>query len=80
VLVKFQVMPGTTLRDVLELAAARPEFAGIEVRGAAVGIFGRIALPDRPIEDGDRVEIYRPLALDPKTARRVRAQEARKKH
>jgi len=38
-----------------------------------VGIFGRLAsLADR-LEAGDRVELYRPLKLDPKEARRLRA-------
>jgi hypothetical protein len=32
---------------------------------------------DQILEDGDRVEIYRPLAADPKLARRARAKQAR---
>lgn len=38
-----------------------------------VGIFGRRVDPEQPLREGDRVEIYRPLALDPKEARRRRA-------
>lgn len=38
-----------------------------------VGIFGRLANFATPLRDGDRVEIYRPLKLDPKEARRRRA-------
>ena len=38
-----------------------------------VGVFGRLrSLSDRA-EDGDRIEIYRPLVADPKTSRRRRA-------
>ncbi|MEI7038313.1 RnfH family protein [Fulvimonas yonginensis] len=37
-----------------------------------LGIFGRRVTPEQPLRDGDRVEIYRPLALDPKDARRRR--------
>ncbi len=37
------------------------------------GIFGRRVSMATPVADGDRVEIYRPLALDPKEARRRRA-------
>jgi putative ubiquitin-RnfH superfamily antitoxin RatB of RatAB toxin-antitoxin module len=40
---------------------------------SATGIFGRRAAPDTPLRDGDRVEIYRPLLIDPKTARRAKA-------
>jgi len=38
-----------------------------------VGIFGRRVARKQPLRDGDRVEIYRPLVLDPKEARRRRA-------
>jgi putative ubiquitin-RnfH superfamily antitoxin RatB of RatAB toxin-antitoxin module len=37
-----------------------------------LAIFGRKVGPDQPVRDGDRVEICRPLALDPKEARRRR--------
>lgn len=38
-----------------------------------LGVFGRRAAPEQVLRDGDRVEIYRPLAVDPKEARRRRA-------
>jgi uncharacterized protein len=68
-----------TIGDALRLAAADPEFAGIDFAGSAVGIFGRVSALSQSLADGDRVEIYRPLTADPKTARRARAREARKK-
>jgi putative ubiquitin-RnfH superfamily antitoxin RatB of RatAB toxin-antitoxin module len=37
-----------------------------------LGVFSRRVLPDDTLRDGDRVEIYRPLTLDPKDARRRR--------
>jgi uncharacterized protein len=43
------------------------------VAADAVGIFGRRVTLDAPLNDGDRVEIYRPLGMDPKEARRRRA-------
>jgi len=67
-----------TIDDALRRAAADPDFAGIDLTGAAVGIFGRVLAPGQALADGDRVEIYRPLAADPKTARRARARESRK--
>jgi putative ubiquitin-RnfH superfamily antitoxin RatB of RatAB toxin-antitoxin module len=75
VVTAFRVARGATI----ELAAACPEFAGIDLRRSAVGVFGRLALPNRAVEEGDRVEILRPLAIDPKAARRARAREARTK-
>jgi hypothetical protein len=67
-----------SIEDALRLAAADPEFAGIDFESSAVGIFGRVAARHQALADGDRVEIYRPLAADPKSARRARAREARR--
>jgi putative ubiquitin-RnfH superfamily antitoxin RatB of RatAB toxin-antitoxin module len=39
----------------------------------AVGVFGESCGPDRVLKGGDRVEFYRPLIADAKTARRLRA-------
>lgn len=36
-----------------------------------LGIYGRNVSPDTVLRDGDRVEIYRPLKIDPKAARRA---------
>jgi putative ubiquitin-RnfH superfamily antitoxin RatB of RatAB toxin-antitoxin module len=38
-----------------------------------VGVFGRCCGLDEPVREGDRIEIYRPLQVDPKEARRLRA-------
>ena len=69
--VTVSLAAGATLRDAL--AAAGYQLDPQE----KVGIFGRRASLDQPLAEGDRVEIYRPLAVDPKEARRRRA--ARKK-
>ena len=41
----------------------------------SIGIFGRIVAMDTPLRDGDRIELYRPLKIDPKQARRRRAEK-----
>ena len=46
-----------------ELAAGQP----------SIGIWGRVVSGDALVRDGDRIELYRPLAADPKDARRRRA-------
>ena len=75
----YSLVPRATVDDVLRFAAADRAFAGIDIAHAAVGVFGQPAAADQHVSDGDRVEIYRPLAVDPKTARRTRAREAQKK-
>jgi putative ubiquitin-RnfH superfamily antitoxin RatB of RatAB toxin-antitoxin module len=67
------VLPdGATVADALELA--RVQSAGADVPwGADVGIFGELCDRAAVPRDGDRIEIYRPLKLDPKESRRARA-------
>ena len=59
---------GATVRDALAASGFEPR-----LEGHAFGIFGKRVELDRRLNDGDRVEIYRPLVLDPKEARRRRA-------
>jgi uncharacterized protein len=66
--VSVQLPAGATLRDAL--AASGLE---VDLEKQAFGIFGKRAKLDHPLREGDRVEIYRPLAMDPKEARRRRA-------
>ena len=53
-------------------AAEAVAASGLPARGK-IGVFGKIVNPDSRLSDGDRVEVYRSLALDPKEARRRRA-------
>lgn len=50
-------------------------FPEIDLNTQKVGIFGLCCMPDKPVVDGDRIEIYRPLLQDPMTARRNRVQK-----
>lgn len=69
----YRMAVGSRVEDALRRAATDPAFAGVELAGSPVGIFGRVSRGDDVLEDGDRVEIYRPLQADPKIARRTRA-------
>jgi uncharacterized protein len=73
----YRLQAPATVADALALAAADPDFEGIEVLGSAVGIFGRLVPRDLMLQPGDRLELYRPLTADPKDARRLRVQRAR---
>jgi uncharacterized protein len=75
----LRLAPGSRIADALRLAAADSRFAGIDLGNSALGIFGKPAQPDHPLQQGDRIEIYRPLTADPKLARRARAQQSRPK-
>lgn len=56
------------------LAAARSQALGLDIPwdSATVGIFGERKPRDERLQDGDRVEIYRPLTVDPRERRRQR--------
>jgi len=63
---------GASVRDALRASgwgASQPEdgLAAVEA-----GIWGRRCTLEQPVREGDRVEIYRPLVVDPKVARRER--------
>jgi putative ubiquitin-RnfH superfamily antitoxin RatB of RatAB toxin-antitoxin module len=76
-LVKHLSLPqGAVMADALTLAAADRDFSGIDLSGSAVGIFGKVVQRDQPLQDGDRIEIYRPLAEEPKLARRNRVSKS----
>ena len=51
----------------------------IDVSVAAIGVWGRVCAHDAALQAGDRVEVYRPLAMDPNEARRLRAKELRER-
>lgn len=51
------------------------QFPEIELGSATVGIYSRKVALDALLSAGDRIEIYRPLLIDPKQARRLRAQK-----
>ncbi len=68
---------GARLADALLLAAQDAELQGIDFNRAPLGIFGQLVQRDQVLSDGDRIEIYRPLAEDPKIARRKRARSSR---
>jgi uncharacterized protein len=72
--VKHLSLPhGAVIADALRLAAADVDFFGIDLAGSVVGVFGKVAPRDQALQHGDRIEIYRPLAEEPKLARRRRA-------
>jgi hypothetical protein len=77
ILKSVRLPEGARVADALHRAALDPDFAGVDL-GASFGIFGRPVRAEQILHDGDRLEIYRPLAADPKIARRQRAKQTRR--
>jgi len=72
---KVTLPAGSTVAQAIEASGIAREISGFVVDPARLGIFSRKVTPDHVVGEGDRVEIYRPLTLDPKEARRRRAHE-----
>ncbi|MFO1376126.1 MAG: RnfH family protein [Steroidobacteraceae bacterium] len=74
--VELRVGAGTTVAEALRLARDARDWPGwpAEYR---LGIFGKLVAEERPVVDGDRIEVLRPLRDDPKEVRRQRAAAAR---
>ena len=64
---------GSTVMQAIEASGITQAVAGLVIDPEHLGIFSRKAAPEQVLGKGDRVEIYRPLTLDPKEARRRRA-------
>lgn len=62
---------GATVADALQ-ASALAQRHGLPAAGLRLGVWCRACEPDTLLRDRDRVEVYRPLTVDPKEARRLR--------
>ena len=76
ILLGVEVRPGSTVLECVErsgLFRLMPDLRDAEVGFA---VFGRRVEPAAPVSKGDRIEVLRPLEIDPKEARRLRARRA----
>ena len=83
-LIELKVVEGTTALQAVEQSGIVQSFPEIDVASCQMGIFSQVlgtkGLPepkDYQLQERDRVEIYRPLIVDPKEGRRRRAEEAK---
>lgn len=83
-IIALLVEPGTTAYQAAERSKIAEIFKGLDIENAKMGIFGQSLgtkgmkpAREQELMEGDRVEIYRPLASDPKEARRKRAEKTK---
>ncbi len=67
---------GATVEEAINASGLLELRSDIDLAKNKVGIFSRPAKLADAVQDGDRVEIYRPLIADPKELRRKRAEKA----
>ena len=71
--ISLWIEPGATVAEAVQQSGIAALFPEIDMPSSKFGIFGRRAESTAVLAPGDRVEIYRDLVMDPKMARRLRA-------
>ncbi len=70
--VTLRLAPGATVADALRESGLQVRHPALAIDGLPVGIWGAFCDRGDRLRDRDRVELYRPLRVDPKDARRQR--------
>jgi putative ubiquitin-RnfH superfamily antitoxin RatB of RatAB toxin-antitoxin module len=76
-LIAISIPAGATAGDAVAQSGIAGRFPGQDLSACQLGVWGRLVDRDQILEDGDRVEIYRPLEIDPREARRRLAAEGK---
>ncbi|WP_367607538.1 RnfH family protein [Legionella sp. W05-934-2] len=67
-----KVPEGTNVQLAIEMSGLFEHYPNLS--GQTYAIFGQVVAANTPLQAGDRIEILRPLTIDPMTKRRLRAQ------
>ncbi len=73
VLEALEIEDGATVAEVIAKSGIEKRFPDVDLSALQVGVWGRLVDRGRIVRDGERVEIYRPLEVDPREARRLKA-------
>ena len=65
--VPVEVADGATVRDAIDRSGLLKQFTEIDLEVHRVGSFGKFVTLDAVLEEGMRIEIYRPITVDPAT-------------
>jgi putative ubiquitin-RnfH superfamily antitoxin RatB of RatAB toxin-antitoxin module len=69
---QLELAAGSTVADAIAASPLRTEFPALDPGALTLGVWGKKAQPGQVLRERDRVEVYRPLLVDPKVARRER--------
>jgi putative ubiquitin-RnfH superfamily antitoxin RatB of RatAB toxin-antitoxin module len=76
-LVAITLPRGATVAEAISESSLVRLFPNDNLDDLRVGVWGRLVHRNRVLSDGDRVELYRPLEIDPRDARRQLAMMGR---
>jgi putative ubiquitin-RnfH superfamily antitoxin RatB of RatAB toxin-antitoxin module len=74
---QLHIPADTTIEMAIRQSGVLDRFPEIDLAQNKVGVFGKAAALKSTLNDGDRIEIYRPLIADPKEARKKRADQGK---
>jgi putative ubiquitin-RnfH superfamily antitoxin RatB of RatAB toxin-antitoxin module len=77
-IIAIEIKAGATVEQVIAQSKLLGTFLEINLSTNKVGIFGQVVELNQVLQRGDRVEIYRPLQVDPRLARRERVLQTTK--
>ncbi|MSQ65019.1 MAG: RnfH family protein [Limnohabitans sp.] len=73
---EWEQSPAATVEQALMYLHSRsPDFAAQSDQDWQTAVWGKLVDSAHPLKDGDRLEVLRPLRVDPKVARRERFQK-----
>ena len=73
----IEIPDGATIQDAINRSGILKQFPEIDLEKNKIGVYGKVSKLDAVLNDGDRIEIYRPIICDPKTVpRKAKAGDA----
>lgn len=69
---RLEVPNNSTVEQAIQLSGLLTHYPEIDLAKQKVGIFGKLAKLDTVVQEGDRVEIYRQITVDPTMVTRRR--------
>jgi hypothetical protein len=72
-LLAVELPDGSTVGTAIDKSRIARQFPDVEFDALQVGVWGKPTARSHVVKEGDRVEIYRPLEMDPRDARRLKA-------
>ena len=72
-IIALQMPEGSTCLDAINQSGVLSIFPEIDSNSLKIGVFSKSRDLNAEVKEGERIEIYRPLTIDPKEARRRKA-------
>ena len=78
--VLLSLAAGATVQDAVRASGLADRHPQVDLGAMRLGVWGKLRLPEDLLRDRDRVEVYRPLTVDPKETRRLRYRQHRQRY